>query len=325
MRLPSGLVTIIAKILRGKASSTEIGKFNAWYDTGLDSEWHVQDHKKRDREQVAAEMLSNIQEATFPNVKQSPPKQHLISKSFSVAASIALFISIGALLLGTNSSSTSEAIETNFLTFENTQGMIKKVRLPDGSVVSLFHNTKIQVAENFSENRFVQLSGEAFFEVKRDTLRPFRVASAHLTTEVLGTSFLIKNVADQQQIVAVKTGLVKVSDAVDSIFMLSPNLRLDYTNEAGSISGIPEDDPLFAWTEDVIVFENTPMSEMIKTLEDWYGVYISHDLTDSNTCQISGTYEKQSLENLLQLIQYSIPIHYQIDAKNVTLTFKNCH
>ena len=121
-----------------------------------------------------------------------------------------------------------------------------------------------------------------------------------------------------------KTGLVKVSDPLDSIFMLTPNLRLEYSDLVGTISTIPKSDPLFAWTEDVIVFDNTQMKEMIKTLEDWYGVKITSDLQASNTCQISGTYEEQSLENLLQLIQYSIPITYEIDAKDVTITFKNC-
>src|SRR5690606_22174812 len=132
--------------------------------------------------------------------------------------SIILLVGIGLVAMKMLPSDTPKSMETKFLAFENSKGMIKKVRLPDGSVVSLFHDTNIQVAENFSENRLVKLSGEAFFEVKRDTLHPFRVESANLTTEVLGTSFLIKNLADQEEIVAVKTGLVKVSDHTDTPF-----------------------------------------------------------------------------------------------------------
>lgn len=322
MRLPSVLSDIVSKILRGKASKEEVQEFNSWYDKGVGTEWHIQDYKKRNKGQVESEILQNIHRATGPLLPDSPPKQGF--SGWKIAASIILFFGIGLYAIEMLPSDTPKSLETTFLTFENAKGMIKKVKLPDGSVVSLFHDTNIQVAENFSENRLVKLSGEAFFEVERDTLHPFRVESANLTTEVLGTSFLIKNLADQEEIVAVITGLVKVSDHTDTAFMLTPNLRLDYSNQKGSVSAMPENDPLLAWTEDVIVFENTPMHKMIETLEDWYGVEISDDLKPSNTCQISGTFEKQSLENLLQLIQYSIPITYKIDAKNVTLTFNNC-
>lgn len=322
MRLPSVLSDIVSKILRGKASKEEVQQFNSWYDKEIDSAWHIQDHKKRDKVQVESEMLQNIRRATRSSIPVNSPKQDIFG--WKIAASIIILIGIGLFALKMLPAETPEIQETTFLTFENSKGMIKKIKLPDGSIVSLFHDTNIQVAENFSENRLIKLSGEAFFEVKRDTLHPFRVESANLTTEVLGTSFLIKSLDAQQEVVAVKTGLVKVSDQVDSIFLLTPNLRLDYSDHAGSISTMSADDPLFAWTKDVLVFQNTPMKEMIKTLEDWYGVKITSDLKASNTCRISGTYENQNLENLLQLIQYSIPITYEIDAKEVTLTFKKC-
>ncbi|MEB2782642.1 DUF4974 domain-containing protein [Algoriphagus sp. C2-6-M1] len=326
MRLPSVLSGILSKILRGKASKEEIQQFNSWYDKGIDSEIHIQDFKNRNKEQVEADMLKQIQRATYAKAPRSVTKQSLkwwkLAACFTIL--IGIGIGIGLLAMNTLPFTSSELPVPKFLTFENAKGMIKKVRLPDGSTVSLFHDTHIRVAENFSENRLLKLTGEAFFEVKRDTLHPFRVESASLTTEVLGTSFLIKNFINQQEVVAVKTGLVKVSDQVDSIFILQPNRRLDYTQKVGSVSDIPENDPLFAWTEDIIVFDNTPMAEMIKTLEDWYGVKITDNLTANNNCEISGTYEKQSLENLLQLIQYSIPLSYQLDGKNVALTFKNC-
>ncbi|MDR7129235.1 ferric-dicitrate binding protein FerR (iron transport regulator) [Algoriphagus sp. 4150] len=322
MRIPSVLSGIISRILRGKASKEELQQFNSWYGKGIDSAWHIHDYKKRNKAQVESEMLQNIQRATRAQLPRVAPKQEFAI--WKIAAGLALLVGIGFVAIRSVQSTVPETVEINYLAFENSKGMIKKVRLPDGSIVSLFHDTNIQVAENFSQNRLVKLSGEAFFEVKRDTLHPFRVESANLTTEVLGTSFLIKNLVNQAELIAVKTGQVKVSDQVDSVFMLTPNLRLDYSDQVGSVSSMPENDPLFAWTKDVIVFDTTSMAEMIKTLEDWYGVKITHNLTVANSCEISGTYEKQSLENLLQLIQYSIPMSYHIDGKNVTLSFKNC-
>lgn len=323
MRLPSVLSDIISKILRGKASKEETQQFNFWYDKGIGSEWHIQDHKNRSKEQVAAELLQKIRKATHDRISPSPSRKAF--GSWKVAASLTLLVGMGFLVMKFLEPGPVQPVETRFLTFENAKGMIKKVRLPDGSMVSLFHDSKIQAAENFSENRLIRLSGEAFFEVERDTLHPFRVQSGSLTTEVLGTSFLVKNPGgNQTETVAVKTGLVKVSDASDSVFMLTPNLRLDYSMNNGAVSSLSGDDPIFSWTRDILAFDKTGMSEMVTTLENWYGVTISHNLTLHNTCEISGTYQKQSLEHLLQLIQYSIPVTYQIHGKNVTLNFKNC-
>ncbi|MCE7054947.1 DUF4974 domain-containing protein [Algoriphagus sp. AGSA1] len=322
MRLPSALLGIISRILRGKASEQEVRQFNSWYDEGLDAKWQIQDYKNRSKEQVEEELLQKIKKSAHLHSHNPVSKRDFAG--WKVAACTVFLIGIGLLAVKISSSIPAEDSEPAFVTFENGYGMIKKIRLPDGSAVSLFHNTTIKVAENFSENRFIMLSGEAFFEVKKDTLHPFRVESANLTTEVLGTSFLIRNQPNQKQVVAVKTGLVKVSDQVDTFFMLTPNLRLDYAEQAGAVSTIAENDPLFLWTEDVLAFDHTSMEGMIQTLEDWYGVKITSDLKSSNTCQISGTYQNQSLESILQLIQYSIPLHYQIDGKNITLTFKNC-
>ena len=325
MRIHPTLSRVISKILRGKATPSEIGNFNEWYNHGAGDELEILDHKGRTRSQIEQELLFKIQNHRLDegsrNRRDSKARG---TGAWTVAASVILVIGLGLFAQRERYHDKEPSGEISFLTFENGTGMIKKVRLPDGSSVQLFHRTKIQVAENFSEQRFLELEGEAFFNVKRDSLHPFRVESANLTTEVLGTSFLIKTLPDQSEMVAVKTGLVRVSDSMDANFMLQPNSRLDYAKDAGFVSEIASTDPLFAWTEDILAFQKTEMSEMIQILEDWYGVKITHNLTEQITCEISGTYQNQSLENLLQLIQYSIPFTYQLNEKNVTLQFKNC-
>src|SRR5690606_34802698 len=156
MRLPSVLSDIVSKNLRGKASKEEVRKFNSWYDQEIDSELHIQDHKKRSKTQVESEMLQNIQRATRTQHPHSAPKQGF--SVWKIAASIILLVGIGLVAMKMLPSDKPKSMEMKFLAFENSKGMIKKVRLPDGSVVSLFHDTNIQVAENFSENRLVKLS-----------------------------------------------------------------------------------------------------------------------------------------------------------------------
>lgn len=325
MRIHPTLTRVISKILRGKATPSEIDQFNGWYDEAAGEQLEIRDHKGRTRSQIEEELLSKIQKnRSDQSAGNRPDSKTRGSATWKVAASVILVIGLGLFAQRQLQGDRQPSEEMSFITFENGTGMIKRIRLPDGSTVQLFHRTKIQVAENFGEQRFLKLEGEAFFEVKRDSLRPFRVESAHLTTEVLGTSFLIQTLPGQSEVVAVKTGLVKVSDSLEANFMLHPSFRLDYREQAGAVSEMPASDPLFAWTEDILAFQKTGMPEMIQILEDWYGVKITHNLTGQITCQISGSYENQSLENLLQLIQYSIPFTYQLNGKNVTLHFKNC-
>ncbi|MBN3584207.1 DUF4974 domain-containing protein [Algoriphagus aestuarii] len=327
MRLHPSLIGTISKILRGKASQTELQKFNKWYDSTSSDDVELVDHLGRSKAEIEKELFSKIQGRTQVSREKKfsgTPKERKLSFGW-VAASILLLISCGLVWNHYQTDRvTVNAPTLAYVTFENGTGMFKKVKLPDGSTVKLFHKSRIQVSENFSENRFVKLEGEAFFEVERDTLHPFRVESQHLITEVLGTSFLIRNSEDFQEIVAVKTGLVKVSNQADTSFLLEPNYRLDFSSGLGNVSKMAENDPLFAWTEEVLVFDHTEMETMVSDLENWYGVTISHNLSEKIQCEISGTYERQSLENLLELINYSIPITYQISGKNVTLHFKDC-
>jgi ferric-dicitrate binding protein FerR (iron transport regulator) len=321
MKLHPSLSQTISKLLRGKATPSEIQQINEWYHQDEGEQLEIIDHQGRTRSQIERDLFKKIRSRTQPN----RPGDKRGSWAWKIAASVILGMGLGLVTLQQlDVKEPKPSPEISFVTFENGTGMIKKIRLPDGSSVRLFHNTKIQVAENFSERRLLKLRGEAFFEVKRDSLRPFRVESGKLTTEVLGTSFLIKALSDESEVVAVKTGLVKVSDPHEATFLLHPNKRLDYVGQKGSVSETPAGDPLFAWTEDILAFQKTRMYEMVEILEDWYGVTITHNLTEQNTCEISGAYENQSLENLLQLIQYSIPLTYQLDAKNVILHFKNC-
>ena len=125
MRLPSVLSDIVSKILRGKASKEEVQNFNSWYNKGIDSAWHIQDYKKRNKSQVQSEMLQNILKATSNQRPDSSPKQSFLG--WKIAASIIILIGVGLFAMKFIPSETLVIQETNFLTFENAKGMIKKV------------------------------------------------------------------------------------------------------------------------------------------------------------------------------------------------------
>ena len=318
------ILIIISKILRGKSSSRETKQFNEWFDKDLSQSGSVWDTESINKSKVEQDLWNKIRKGIEPDEKKQSFSIEI--GHWKIAATIIL--TFGLFLAWTLVKPVLKEIPSegnSMLVFENGIGSFKKVRLPDGSLVHLNHNSQIRVSENFSENRYVELEGEAFFEVERDTLHPFRIQTKELLTEVLGTSFLIQNEKDQPELVVVKTGLVKVSDQSQEVFMLQPNKKLEYSSGRGELAEVLQDDPVFAWLEEKLIFENTDMISLKGILEEWYGVKINLTIPDANTCRITGIYKKQSLENLLELIQYSIPMSFEIEGTEVSLKIKNCH
>jgi hypothetical protein len=77
------------------------------------------------------------------------------------------------------------------ITIQNYGQVEKEVRLPDGSLVLLKHDSEIRYKESFENKRGVKLNGQAFFNIVKDSSKEFKVETATTTTRVLGTSFLV--------------------------------------------------------------------------------------------------------------------------------------
>jgi ferric-dicitrate binding protein FerR (iron transport regulator) len=91
------------------------------------------------------------------------------------------------------------------------KSQVKKIVLPDQSIVWLNNNSEISFDQNLNQQkvRKVKLRGEAFFEVQPDPARPFQVETPHGLIEVLGTSFNVRGLKTEPQTeVQVMHGLV---------------------------------------------------------------------------------------------------------------------
>lgn len=123
------------------------------------------------------------------------------------------------------------------ITLLTAKGNVGEFTLPDGSRVWLNGESRLKYPAEFSgPTREVALSGEAFFEVSKDSLRPFRVNMDNLQVEVLGTSFdAIGYSFGSHQEIILKTGSVKVSGAdLGKPVLLRPDEKLSLdTRTAG--------------------------------------------------------------------------------------------
>lgn len=157
-------------------------------------------------------------------------------------------------------------------TEENEQ---KKLKLNDGTLITINENSTLKYPTAFLATgvRRVELSGEAFFEVAKDSLRPFIAVSGSIETVVLGTSFNINASPKSEKIeVALIEGKVQINTIDEQeLDVLQPNeqfiyYKKDKTAQKFSFKG----NLTYAWKEDVILFEKASVEDVVKVLSEKY-------------------------------------------------------
>jgi transmembrane sensor len=146
------------------------------------------------------------------------------------------------------------------------------IELPDGSRMTLAAGSAVAFAYAQSERRITLLKGEAFFQVKPDTGRPFRVLTADVTTTVVGTSFDVRRDA-LGVAVAVAKGIVKVSgpggaDGVTETLRPGQALRLAWQGQAVR-STVPAEF-VGTWRKRQLILQEQPLSEAVEQLRRYF-------------------------------------------------------
>lgn len=194
-------------------------------------------------------------------------------------------------------------------------GMRSQVNLPDGSLVWLNAGSTIKYSVPFiNETRKVELEGEAFFDVVKNEKSPFSVRSKKIRVNVLGTKFNFKSYSEDKDVeVALTEGSVDLSilsgSAEISNTEMKPGDHFSF-NRNSSEAKIKNHDlsNLIGWKNNKLIFDDTPILEMEKILERWYGVEIEVADEGIESYKFTTTFENLPLEQVLQLLELSSPI-----------------
>lgn len=204
-------------------------------------------------------------------------------------------------------------------------GVKSNLTLQDGSRVILNSGSKLRYIKNFeSDRRELFLSGEAYFEVAKDSLRPFSVRTGQVTTTALGTSFNITAYENERHDISLLTGKVEVIVDFDESHRveLVPGeaLKVEMEKRTHRKSGF-EKEQVLGWTKKTIHFDQTPIEKVIRVLENWYGIEIDVRHRPERNVLLSGKFVDQTLEGVLEGLSYSARFDYHIEKDRVTLTF----
>lgn len=170
----------------------------------------------------------------------------------------------------------AETIAMNMLT--TPRGGQYQVVLPDGTRVWLNAASSLKYPTAFTGNeRRVELTGEAYFEVSKDPSKPFNVKTAGQTVTVLGTHFNINSYTDEG---ATKTtlleGSVRVTSNTGQSVKIKPGEQAVNNSNSININENANIDEAVAWKNGKFVFSNTDLQTIMRQLSRWYDVDVEY-------------------------------------------------
>ena len=221
-----------------------------------------------------------------------------------------------------------KTIESSFadIVVEAPQGSRTMITLPDGSGVWLNAGSRISYTQGFGvTERSVTLGGEAYFEVKKNEALPFSVKSGNLEVVVLGTKFNFRDYADDDTAeVSLTEGRVSLSSGAGNCgrHILAPGDRavIDKCSgvvaiDAGAAEGASD------WTDGTIVFENTSLKEIARTLERCFGIPVKVRDAQLGDIRFSGEFsmDRQSLHEVLEALSGTYRIKYRAEENGIEI------
>jgi len=234
-------------------------------------------------------------------------------------------------------------------------GSKSQVTLPDGTKVWLNSGSKLSYNSQFNQKtREVSLEGEAFFDVTKRKGMQFLVKTKDITIRVLGTAFNVKAypVEGSIETTLVRGSLILEHEAVKNMIqtMLKPDQRAAYFKHEGIIylsetekqslkkenirkieevkgqvvlSKKVDTDIFTAWKDNKLIFRNESFESLVVKLERWYGVQIILADDDIRNYHFNGTIENETVQDVLEIIKFTLPIQYTIQHNIITLQQSN--
>ena len=194
--------------------------------------------------------------------------------------------------------------------------------LSDGTKVWLNAESKLTYPIVFAENeRNVTLVGEAYFEVKTDKNKPFRVLSDNQSVRVLGTSFNVKSYPEAEKIeTTLVEGKVEVNlTRINQQTTLSPSQQAVYTRSTNQLTKATVDTDIYTgWKDDRFIFDEERLEDLLITLGRWYDVEVFYKNESQKNIRFTGEMKRQeNFERILKLIQKTNSVQFTIKGNTV--------
>jgi ferric-dicitrate binding protein FerR (iron transport regulator) len=236
----------------------------------------------------------------------------------------------------------------NFQNIEVPYGSKSRIELPDGSVVTLNSGSRLKYENGLGKgSRTVYLTGEAYFDIKKDEKMPFYVNTSGIKIKVLGTSFNVKAYPEEKTVeTTLISGKVEIfksgkNPGQTPMAVLVPGQKAVFDKNLGK--QIPEVQEAFkeestklpapiqvekvinpelatGWKDNQFVFDNERFEDLVVRIERWYNVEIELSNTELKNARFSGKFDKETIEQAMKALTLVTRFHYEIEKNQIKIT-----
>jgi len=191
--------------------------------------------------------------------------------------------------------------------------------LADGSKVWLNAASSLRFPAAFSGNeRKVELSGEAYFEVAKNAEMPFKVEVSGMEVAVLGTHFNINAYTDEADIkTTLMEGAIKLKKG-NSSQLLSPGQQAQL-NKKDEIKVIADADieETMAWKNGQFIFTGNDIQTVMRRLEKWYDIEVEYKGNVTKEEFVGIISRNVNISQILKMLEKTHTVSFEIDGKRV--------
>ncbi len=212
----------------------------------------------------------------------------------------------------------SPDIAESWAEIHSPKGSRTKFQLPDGTVGWLNSGSSIKYPARFTQNRCVEISGEAWFDVVHIKSEEFRVITPYFDVKVLGTQFNVVAYQDEPTAeVILEKGKVLVLGKDQTIQgELVPDQQLIFNKSTQELSKTSIDSKSYSgWKDGLLICKNEPMSEIARRLERRYNADIILHGEALKSAIFRATFQDESLDEICKMLATVAPIEYKIHKR----------
>ena len=199
------------------------------------------------------------------------------------------------------------------------------ITLADGTRVYLGALSKIEYPVAFDgTKRVVKASGEVYFEVARDTAHPFVVEMTNLDVEVLGTSFTVRDYADEDYVEAtLVSGKIKVNAGEESC-ILEPNYQAVLDKKNNTLETKEVDVSEFVdWKSGKLNVRNKRLEDILNRLSKWYDVYVFYVNEEAKDIRFYANIDRYSdMNELLDKFEKTGQVEFRVKGNVINVMMK---
>lgn len=279
----------------------------------LETEWEeFEDHSP-----LSEEKMKTLYEGLHIRSEEVKPRFTLKRYWMQIAASLLLLIAGSLTVLTFMQRNEINALAEQNVVIRSGDYGKSLVTLPDGTIVHLNAKSSLIYSQDFGRNdRKVALSGEGFFEVKKDTEKKFTVDTGYMDITVLGAKF---NVYAYETKDIVEMSLVEGSVDVTTSrppyqsIRVKPNEKVVYNKRTGNLLHERTSNKMeTAWINKELVFRSERLEDVFRCLSRKFAVTFSVDDETLLNDVYTGTFDDENVESIMRVLKY----HYKFKYTN---------